>query len=130
MAGDHSCKDASCNRSAQDASCGQWRQAAVVRARSGPWIIATRRVDILEGSEIAAIGCSTEFDEPLTPSEVPLPYDPEGKVVTGLRQAKVAFAIGSKSFPLDQGFETGGMVSGALLRLIFETAGIVVPPER
>ena len=35
-----------------------------------PLIIATRRVDILKGSKIAAIGCSTEFREPLTPSEV------------------------------------------------------------
>lgn len=109
-----------------------WAVAPSGRGEGKKWplIIATRRVDILEGSEIAAIGCSTEFDEPLTPSEVPLPYDPEGKVVTSLRQAKVAVCNWIEEFPPGSEFETGGMVSGALLRLIFETAGIVVPPER
>jgi hypothetical protein len=95
-----------------------------------PLIIATRRVDILKGSKIAVIGCSTEFDEPLTPSEVRLPYHPEGKVVTGLRQATVAVCDWIEEFPPGSEFETGGMVPGALQRLIFETAGIVVPPER
>ena len=45
-----------------------------------PLIIATRRVDILKGSEIVAIGCSTEFGESLTPTEVRLPYYPGKKV--------------------------------------------------
>jgi hypothetical protein len=55
-----------------------------------PPIIATRRVDILKSSRIVAIGCSTEFQEPLMPKEIRLPYDPEGRVVTGLREDTVA----------------------------------------
>ena len=34
MASEHPCQDAPCIRSAQVASCGPWRQAVVVRARS------------------------------------------------------------------------------------------------
>jgi hypothetical protein len=95
-----------------------------------PLIIATRRVDILKGSKIAAIGCSTEFREPLTPTEVRLPSHPEGKVVTGLRQDTVAVCDWIEEFPPGTSFETGGMVPGALQQVIFKTAGIIVPPER
>lgn len=95
-----------------------------------PLIIATRRVDFLKGSRIAAIGCSTDFVEPLTPTEIRLPSDPEGKVVTGLRQDTVAVCDWIEEFPSGTKFETGGMVPRELQRLIFETAGIVVPPER
>jgi hypothetical protein len=94
-----------------------------------PLIIATRRVDILKGSAIAAVGCSTEFGEPLEPVEIRLPFDPEGKGITGLRQDTVAVCDWVETFPPGTDFETGGMVPG-LLRTIFETAGIVVPPER
>src|SRR5271154_262569 len=73
-----------------------------------PLIIATRRVDILKGSKIAAIGCSTEFDEPLPPSGVLLPYDPEGKVVTGLRQATVAICDWIEEFPPDRSSRPAG----------------------
>jgi hypothetical protein len=93
-------------------------------------IIATRRVDFLKVSKVAAIGCSTDFDVPLAPTEVLLPYHPEGKVVTGLRQATVAVCDWIEVFPPGSEFETGGMVPGALQRLIFETAGVVVPSER
>lgn len=95
-----------------------------------PLIIATRRVDILKGSKIVAIGCSTEFAEPLTPTEIRLPYDPEGKVVTGLRQETVAVCDWIEEFPPGSKFETGGMVPQDLQRVIFQIAGIIVPPER
>lgn len=95
-----------------------------------PLIIATRREDILKGSNMAAIGCSTEFGEPLAPAEIRLPFDPEGKNVTGLREATVAVCDWIEVFPSGTKFETGGMVPGDLQRVIFTTAGIVVPPER
>jgi hypothetical protein len=98
--------------------------------KTRPLIIATRRVDILKGSKIAAIGCSTDFTEPLTPTEIRLPYDPEGKVVTGLREDTVAVCDWIEEFPPGTEFVTGGMVPGALQRTIFETAGLIVPPER
>jgi hypothetical protein len=95
-----------------------------------PFIIATRRVDILKGSPIAAIGCSTRFAEPLGPTEILLPSDPEGHSGTRLREPTVAVCDWIEEFPAGTPFVTGGMVPGALLRTIFEAAGIVVPPER
>ncbi len=95
-----------------------------------PMIIATRRIDILRGSKIAAIGCSTEFSEPLTSTEIRLPFDPQGKVVTGLRQETVAVCDWIEEFPPGSNFETGGMVPRDLQRVIFAGAGIVIPPER
>ena len=95
-----------------------------------PLIIATRRVDFLKGSKIAAIGCSTDFIEPLTATEIRLPFDSDGKTVTGLRQATVAVCDWVEAFPPGTRFEIGGMVPRQLQRIIFETAGIIVPPER
>jgi hypothetical protein len=95
-----------------------------------PLIIATRRVDILKGSAITAIGCSTSFSEPLGPTEILLPSDPAGRGVTGLRAPTIAVCDWIEAFPPGTRFETAGMVPGALLRTIFETAGISVPPER
>jgi hypothetical protein len=87
-------------------------------------------VDILKGSKIVAVGCSTDFTEPLEPMEIRLPSDPEGKSVTGLRADTVAVCDWIEEFPPGTKFETGGWVPIALQRVIFETAGIVVPPER
>ena len=95
-----------------------------------PLIIATRRVDILKGSPIVAVGCSTEFAEPLSPMEIRLPSDPEGKGVTGLKVDTVAVCDWIEVFPPGTKFETGGMVPRELQRGIFVTAGIVIPPER
>ena len=95
-----------------------------------PLIIATRRVDILRGTEIAAIGCSTEFSEPLTPTEIRLPHDPEGRGVTGLKQDTVAVCDWIERFPPGTRFEAGGMVPRELQRTVFATAGILLPPER
>lgn len=100
------------------------------QGKTRPFIVATRRVDYLRGSRVVAVGCSTDFVEPLTPTEIALPFHPEGRVVTGLRQPTVAVCDWIEEFPPRTTFETGGMVPGGLLRTIFATAGIVVPPER
>ena len=114
MASDHSCKGALFSRSARVALCGPSAPSGRGEGKKRPLIIATRRVDILKGSKIVAIGCSTEFDEPLAPSEVRLPYDPEGNTVTGLREATVAVCDWIEEFSPGSEFETGGMVPGAL----------------
>ncbi|HWE39226.1 MAG TPA: hypothetical protein VG406_21940 [Isosphaeraceae bacterium] len=98
--------------------------------KTRPLIIATRRVDYLKGSRVAAIGCSTDFVEPLTPTEILLPFHPEGRIVTGLRHPTVAVCDWIEQFPPGTTFQTGGMVPKALLRTIFAAAGIIVPPER
>ena len=98
--------------------------------KTRPLIIATRRVDILKGSPIAASGCSTSFAEPLGPTEILLPSDPAGRGVTSLRSPTIAVCDWIEEFAPGTRFETAGMVPGALLRSIFETAGISVPPER
>ena len=78
-------------------------------------------MDILRGRPIAAIGCSTDFPEPPAPL-IRLPHDPEGKVVTELRQARdVCDWI--EFFPPGYRFETAGMVPRELQRAIFESAG-------
>jgi hypothetical protein len=93
-------------------------------------IIATRRVDILKGANVLAIACSTTFTEPLQPVEIRLPFHPEGKGVTGLKEDTVAVCDWIEEYPPGTTFETGGMVPGELLRAIFEKAGIIIPPER
>lgn len=95
-----------------------------------PLIIATRRIDILKGMPITAIGCSTDFLEPLGPTEIRLPHHPQGRTVTGLKQDTVAVCDWIEVFPPGTPFETGGMVPAELQRTIFVTAGLIVPPER
>ena len=55
-----------------------------------PMIIASRRTDILRTARLVAVVCSTDFDEPLLPTEVLLPSHPEGLCRTELRHATVA----------------------------------------
>ncbi|MEO6810907.1 MAG: hypothetical protein ABI353_17485 [Isosphaeraceae bacterium] len=95
-----------------------------------PFIIATRRTDIQRSEPIITIGCSTRFVEPLLPKEIRIPFDPEGKGLTGLRTECVAVCDWLEQFPPRTEFETGGMVPAQLLKLIFKAAGITYTAER
>ncbi len=95
-----------------------------------PLIVATRRIDILKGNPIIVIACSAVFHEPLSPVEILLPFDQEGKGVTGLKADTIAVCDWIEAFPTGTKFKAGRMVPGPLLKTIFEAAGIKLPPER
>ena len=124
----------SSGRGLQPISPGRIVWAVAPSSRGGgkkrPFIVATRRVDILKGSNILAIGCSTVCSEPHMPIEIRLPSKPDGKCITGLKQDTVAVCDWIEAFSSGIVFEMGGIVPGDLLRLIFKTAGILLPPER
>ena len=85
--------------------------------------------DILRGSPIVAVVCSTKFSDPLLPFEIPLPSDPDGRCGTGLRDETVA--VCNWIIELNQGStrETGGIVGLELFDLTCRTAGLAVPPR-
>ena len=94
-------------------------------------IIASRRTDILRTARLVAVVCSTDFDEPLLPTEVLLPSHPEGLCRTELRHATVAVCDWILQFPTPpQIKETGGLVPAELLRQICALAGLAYPAER
>lgn len=66
----------------------------------------------------------------MLPIEIRLPFDPEGKCVTGLRGDCVAVCDWIEQFPPRALFETGGVVPGQLLKVIFAASGITYTPER
>jgi mRNA-degrading endonuclease toxin of MazEF toxin-antitoxin module len=95
-----------------------------------PMIIASRRTDILRTGRLVAVVCSTDFEEPLLPTEVLLPSDPEGLCRTELRHATVAVCDWTVQFDALEIKETGGLVPAELLRKICAMAGLAYPAER
>jgi PemK-like, MazF-like toxin of type II toxin-antitoxin system len=95
-----------------------------------PMVVATRRVDILRTGRLIAVVCSTDFEEPLEPIEVLLPYHHEGRCVTGLQKATVAVCDWTTEFDASEIHETGGLVPAHLLREICRQAGLTYPHER
>jgi hypothetical protein len=95
-----------------------------------PMITVSRRVDINRTGKLIAVVCSTEFAEPLEPTEVLLPSDPEGRCVTRLARATVAVCDWSVELDASEIHETGGLVPAELLRDICRRAGLNYPTER
>lgn len=98
--------------------------------KSRPMIVATRRVDILRTGSLFAVVCSTSFGDPLEPTEVRLPSDPDGRCITRLRQDTVAVCDWTMEFEVEGIRETGGLVPAPLLREICRLAGLTYPHER
>ncbi len=95
-----------------------------------PMIIATRRVDLLRNDKLIAVVCSTDFAEPLEPTEVRLPSDPERRCITKLERETVAVCDWTTEFVASEIRETGGLVPASLLREICRRAGLAYPIER
>lgn len=95
-----------------------------------PMIIMNRSVDIRRTREVIAVVCTTSFALPIEPDEVRLPFDPEGRCVTRLKQDTVAVCNWTTTYPADQIQETTGVVPGNLLREICEKAGFTYTPDR
>ncbi len=95
-----------------------------------PMIVATRRVDLMRTGQVVVVVCSTAFAEPLLPEEVRLPFEPDGRCVTKLRQDTVAVCDWVATLPVAEIRETGELVPADLLREIFAKAGITYVPER
>ena len=95
-----------------------------------PMIVTTRRADIIRTRQVFAVVCSTDFREPVGPDEVRLPFDPQGRCITKLKQDTVAVCIWTTPLPVEQIRMTSGLVPTALLREICEKAGITYLPER
>src|SRR4051812_12076416 len=83
-----------------------------------PMIIMSRQPDIKRTRQVFAVVCSTTFKEPIEPSEVRLPFDPEGRGLTRLREDTVAVCDWTTLFPVDLIQRTGGRVPIDLLRQI------------
>ncbi len=98
--------------------------------KTRPMVVTTRRIDIVRGKPIVAVVCSTHFREPPEPNEILIPSDPEGAVVTRLREKTVAVCDWLVTLQSDEIKETGGMVHSALLREICSKAAIPLPFER
>jgi mRNA-degrading endonuclease toxin of MazEF toxin-antitoxin module len=95
-----------------------------------PMITASRRVDINRTGKLIAVVCSTDFTEPLEPTEVLLPSDPEGRCVTQLARETVAVCDWTTEFDASEIQETGGLVPGELMREICRLASLNYPTER
>jgi hypothetical protein len=93
-------------------------------------IVMTRRLDIIRTGQVFAVVCSTNFEEPLEPDEVRLPFSPDGRCVTQFREETVAVCNWTQIVPVAEIKETGGLVPTSLLREICEKAGILYIPER
>ena len=93
-------------------------------------IIATRRVDLLRNDRFIAVICSTDFTEPLEPTEVLLPSDPERRCVTKLERGTVAVCDWTIELVASEIHETGGLVPASLLRETCRRAGLAYPTER
>jgi mRNA-degrading endonuclease toxin of MazEF toxin-antitoxin module len=95
-----------------------------------PMIVTTRRRDIVRTSQVFAVVCSTDFAEPLGPNEVRLPFAPDGRCVTKLREDTVAVCDWTTPYPVDRIQRTGGLVPTHLLKEICKKAGVEYVPER
>jgi hypothetical protein len=91
---------------------------------------ASRRVDINRTGKLIAFVGSTEFTEPLEPTEVLLPSDPEGRCVTQLAREIVAVCEWTVELDASEIHETGGLVPAELLLDICRRAGLNYPIER
>jgi mRNA-degrading endonuclease toxin of MazEF toxin-antitoxin module len=95
-----------------------------------PMITVSRRVDINRTGRVIAVVCSTDFAEPLGPSEVLLPSDPDRRCTTQLARETVAVCDWTAELDVSEIHETGGLVPVALLREICRLAGLTFPVER
>ena len=53
-------------------------------------IVTNRRSDLVQTGRVFAVVCSITFDELIQPDEVRLPFSPDGRCVTKLREDMVA----------------------------------------
>ena len=87
-------------------------------------------MELLRTGKVLAVVRSTDFAEPLAPTEVLLPSDPEGRLTTRLTQETVAVCEGKVELDATEIRETGGLVPAHLLREICRLAGLRSPHER
>lgn len=93
-------------------------------------IVATRRSDIIKTQEVIVVVCSTDFVEPLRSHEVRLPSQSDGMGLSRLKKDTVAVCDWVIRLPVADAWETGGLITGGLLREIYQRAGIPYIPER
>ena len=95
-------------------------------------VVTNRSTDLVQTGQVFAVVCSTTFDEPIQPDEVRLPFSPDGRCVTKLREDRVAVYNWTTPFAVADILESdmGGLVPSELLREICGQAGIILTPER
>jgi mRNA-degrading endonuclease toxin of MazEF toxin-antitoxin module len=83
-----------------------------------PLVVISSTVDVEAGKPVVAAAISTQFAEPLAPTEVRLPFHPKGSARTGLTKPCVAKCNWLCTLQQSAVRATRGYVSGKVLKSI------------
>ncbi len=89
-----------------------------------PMIAVSSDADIRQNKATVAVVCSTDFDKPLEPFEVQLPFSPDGRCRTKLRKPTVAVCDWTTVFRVDDIEEYGGWLEQSVVLEILAKANL------
>jgi mRNA-degrading endonuclease toxin of MazEF toxin-antitoxin module len=92
-----------------------------------PLVIVSPTASVKAGEPIVAVAISTQISDPLEPTEIELPYHPQGTARTGLTKPSVAKCHWLCTLQQSDVRATKGYVSGSVLQSIL--ASVNAQPE-
>lgn len=92
-----------------------------------PAVVLSDGQDITADGRVVAVAISSTFTEPLPPEQVELPWEPQGRAVTGFRRRCVAVCRWAIDVAADDVEPTPGHVPPAIMRQIIEQVRRLAP---